>query len=304
MHLPDGVLSAPVCFVTNGLAATALGYSAWQVARGRCTLSPARFSLVSAAVFAVQLLNFALDAGASGHLVGAVFAGALLGPWAGVLAVSIVLAVQAIAFGDGGVTTLGANILNIAVVGAVLGGWARSTSRDSGLIRTSNARAAWMAAVAVPLAAALCALELSMGSARPLGDAMAALVPFHAALGLVEAGATWVVLTLVARGADYRGACWAAIALAVILAPFASSMPDGLEAALGQLQLMADPSLPGWTPAPDYKVPGVADESLALIAAAGVGVCAIAGIAWLLAQATRLRPAVADPRRRHSSHIS
>src|SRR5687767_15089006 len=99
MHLPDGVLSAPVCLVANGLAATAVGYSVWRLGRETQTPSPTKWALVAAGVFAVQLLNFPLAGSASGHFVGAAFAGALLGPWAGILVVAAVLAIQAIVFG-------------------------------------------------------------------------------------------------------------------------------------------------------------------------------------------------------------
>jgi cobalt/nickel transport system permease protein len=283
MHLPDGVMSAPVCLVTNGLAAAAVGYSAWRVSRDPLAPAPAKWCLVAGAVFAVQLLNFPLASGASGHLVGAVFAGALLGPWAGILTVSTVLAVQAIAFADGGVTTLGANIVNMAIIGAALGGWARS---------------GWPAALAVPVAAAICAIQLAIGADRPLGEAMAALVPFHLALGLIEACVTWAALALLARKPAIATAV-AAIVLAIVVAPWASTLPDGLEAALNQLRLAGGVQPPDWVIAPDYAVSGVQDQTIALIAAGVLGAMIVVGLTWFLALAARLQLAVADARRRN-----
>ena len=296
MHLPDGVISEPVCLVANGLAASAVGYSAWRVGRDFAASPPAKWALVAAGVFAVQLLNFPLSGGVSGHLIGAVFAGALLGPWAGILVVSAVLAIQAIVFGDGGMTTLGANILNMAVVGAGIGGWCKQ--------KYASPRAAALGAViAVPIGAMLVAIQLTIGAARPLGEAIAALVPFHAALGLIEGGATAWALALISSfvrsGSNASTIRWPSLALVVIVAfaPLASTLPDGLEAGLGRLELAAQAPMPAWILAPDYVAPGFENESWAIIAGAGIGVVTAAGCALILAKVARMKAAPAMRRR-------
>jgi cobalt/nickel transport system permease protein len=302
MHLPDGVISEPVCLVANGLAATAVGYSAWRVGRDGAASPPAKWALVAAGVFAVQLLNFPLSGGASGHLIGAVFAGALLGPWSGILVVSAVLAIQAIVFGDGGIATLGANILNMAVVGAGIGGWCRK--------QYARPRAAALGAVAaVPIGAALCATQLAIGAARPLGEAILALVPFHAALGLIEGGATALALTLFAsltpEQRPFSTVRWSSLALLAVLffAPLASALPDGLEAGMIRLGLTANASLPQWIFAPDYLVSGFENESWALILGAGIGMLSAAACALILGTVARMK-AVSAARTRDFRRIT
>ena len=84
--------------------------------RSRCWASPGAF------VFAAQMLNFPVAGGTSGHLLGAALAAVLLGPWLACLVLAVVLTAQAFVFADGGITALGANVLNMGVIGALLVG--------------------------------------------------------------------------------------------------------------------------------------------------------------------------------------
>jgi cobalt/nickel transport system permease protein len=117
LHIQNGVLDGPVSLGYALIAALAFAFC---VARGRRDLDDRlapMAGLVSAFVFAVQMLNFPVLPGVSGHLLGGALAALLVGPWVGALCVSIVLVVQALVFADGGVTALGANITNMALVG-------------------------------------------------------------------------------------------------------------------------------------------------------------------------------------------
>nr|WP_230416862.1 energy-coupling factor ABC transporter permease [Micromonospora tarapacensis] len=118
MHISNGIINGPVAAV---FAVIALAAMAFCVMRGRRDLDDRlapMAGLVAAFIFAVQMLNFPIfTAGVSGHLLGGALAAMLVGPWVGALCVAVVLVVQALVFGDGGVAMLGLNITNMAVIG-------------------------------------------------------------------------------------------------------------------------------------------------------------------------------------------
>jgi cobalt/nickel transport system permease protein len=122
MHISNGIIDGPVAAV---FAAFALVVLTFCVIRGRRDLDDRlapMAGLVAAFIFAVQMLNFPLFTGAvSGHLLGGALAAMLVGPWVGTLCVAVVLVVQALVFGDGGVAMLGLNITNMAIIGTAAG---------------------------------------------------------------------------------------------------------------------------------------------------------------------------------------
>ena len=121
MHIPDGFFDAPTSIVAGivaiGLVALCLRMSARTLDDRQIPLC----GLAAAFVFAVQMLNFPVASGTSGHLLGGVLAAVLVGPWAGALCVTVVLAVQALLFADGGLSALGLNVINMAMIGAFAG---------------------------------------------------------------------------------------------------------------------------------------------------------------------------------------
>ena len=121
MHIPDGFLDGPTSLVA---AVIALAGVTWCLRRTSSTLDEREIPVVGLAaafVFAAQMLNFPVANGTSGHFFGGVLAAVLVGPFAGALAVTVVLAVQALLFADGGLTALGLNVINMALVGSVAG---------------------------------------------------------------------------------------------------------------------------------------------------------------------------------------
>lgn len=131
MHIPDGYLG-PQTYVPL-LAASLV---AWTVAlrKTRKTLS-ARYvpyvAMAAAFSFLIQMFNIPIPGGTTGHAVGAAIISMLLGPWIGVLAVSLVLVIQAVLFGDGGITAIGANCFNMAVVMPFVSYWVFRIVRGS-----------------------------------------------------------------------------------------------------------------------------------------------------------------------------
>src|SRR4030081_3771696 len=121
MHLPDGFLDAKTALLSSGLEAGGVAIALRQVRSNLESRRVPMLGLAGAFVFAAQMLNFPVAGGTSGHLIGGVLCSVLLGPSAAVLVIACVLVVQCLAFSDGGLLALGANVFNMAVVNSVGG---------------------------------------------------------------------------------------------------------------------------------------------------------------------------------------
>ena len=192
MHIPDGFLSPEVAAVTAVATAAAVGYG---LKTANATLDERRVPLLGvtgAFVFAAQMLNFPVAGGTSGHFLGAALAAILLGPWLACLTMAVVLSLQAFVFADGGITALGANILNMGVIGALLvGGLMLASRRVLTKSRTNllaiTAVGAWLAVMA---GAAATALELAISGTVPLGTVLPAMLGVHSVIAIGEAVVT------------------------------------------------------------------------------------------------------------------
>lgn len=286
MHIPDGMLSTPTWSLTWAGAAGFIGYA---VREARKRLSDSRvvlMAVLAAAIFALQMLNFPVAGGTSGHFAGGAAAAIILGPWPAVLVMSAVLIVQALVFADGGITALGANIMNMAVIGPFIGWWVYSLAtrvRDTRVGRAVGSFAgAWLAAVASAMSAAL---MVWVSGRAPFGLVMGSMAGWHAVIGVGEGLITAGLVAFVFRtkpelfvdGKKAKAGTAAAAlgALAVIAAGvsfLASSSPDGLEHVAESLGFLPE-SGPVFTasPIPDYVVPGLSNETLAGILAGLVG---------------------------------
>jgi cobalt/nickel transport system permease protein len=121
MHMSDGIVNAPTSVVFGLIAVVAVGFCAVRARSELDERTVPLAGLVAAFVFAVQMVNFPILPGVSGHLLGGALAAILVGPYTGALCISIVLVVQSLLFADGGVTALGTNITNMAVIGVAAG---------------------------------------------------------------------------------------------------------------------------------------------------------------------------------------
>lgn len=194
MHVPDGFINAPVSLAAGAVAAGAVAVSLRGARRELDERTAPLAGLVAAFIFAVQMLNFPVAAGTSGHLLGGALAAILVGPYTGVLCVSVVLLMQGILFADGGLTALGVNITIMAVVTTVV---AYAVFR--GLVkllpkkRRSITVSAFIAAVlSVPAAAAAFTLVYAIGGTTdvPIGQVLTAMVGVHVLIGIGEAAIT------------------------------------------------------------------------------------------------------------------
>ncbi|MFC6824647.1 energy-coupling factor ABC transporter permease [Halopelagius fulvigenes] len=184
MHILTGMLST---FVATLFAVASTGAVGEAFRRARGTLSGERarlFALASATIFAAQMLNWPIPGGTSAHFVGGALAGILLGPAAGVVAMTVVVAVQAVVFADGGLVVLGANVWNMAVVNVLVGYAAYR------VLAGRNETAAVFAAGAVGVTAAALFAGLQLGASAAfdyrLAETVSTMTLSHAALGLTE----------------------------------------------------------------------------------------------------------------------
>ncbi|MEU5794270.1 cobalt ABC transporter permease [Streptomyces lavendulae] len=191
MHVPDGFIDAPTSAVTAVVAAGALAVSLRGARRELDEKTAPLAGLVAAFIFAVQMLNFPVAAGTSGHLLGGALAAILVGPYTGVLCVSVVLLMQGVLFADGGLTALGVNITDMALVTTVV-----SYAVFRGLLavlprgRRSVTAASFVAAlVSVPAAACAFTLIYAVGGTTDvsIGKVATAMIGVHVLIGVGEA---------------------------------------------------------------------------------------------------------------------
>ncbi len=191
MHIPDGFIDAPTSLAAGAVAVGVLAVSVRRSGEMLEDKEAPLAGLVAAFVFAVQMLNFPVVGGTSGHVLGGLLAAVLVGPYMGVLCVSVVLTVQALLFADGGLSALGLNVVNMAIVGAFAGYGIfllarRVLPRTRGGVVTASAVAAFGSVV---LAAVAFSVEYAIGGAGGASPARvaAAMVGAHVLIGAGEA---------------------------------------------------------------------------------------------------------------------
>ncbi len=298
MHIPSSMLHGAVCPVTATISAIGLTATAALAAQACKKPSAAHFGAVTAFIFAAQMVNFPVQNGTSGHLLGGVLATALLGLPFGVLSLALVLAVQSLVFSDGGITTLGANVLNMSLIGAGLGGliaqFLKSPSRNVSKL-PALALASW---VSVVLASLACSAELALGGAATFAKAAPAMLGSHVLIGLGEALITAAAFLVFSRFEETNAntvpqKAWpvltAAALIGLLLSPFASSYPDGLEWVAARYHFLHQSAPSFVAPLANYTVPGIAHPfvSTGLAGLIGTGICFLA--AWVLCLSLRVR---------------
>ncbi len=191
MHIPDGFIDAPTAIGAGVLAVGGVTLSLHEARRDDLQERAAMTGLVAAFVFGAQMLNVPVAAGTSGHLLGGLLAAVLVGPWLGSLALTVVLVVQALLFADGGISAIGLNVVNMALIPSFAGyalfrlaRWALPASRRGVLAATAIA-----AFASVVLAAAAFTVEFAAGGngAAPVATVGAAMVGVHLPIGVIEA---------------------------------------------------------------------------------------------------------------------
>jgi cobalt/nickel transport system permease protein len=320
VHMPDGYMNLATAVGGAAVAAGGIWAALRETGKRLAEKQIPLAGLTAAFVFAVQMLNFPVAAGTSGHLLGGALAAILLGPWMGALVVTVVIVVQALLFADGGIVVLGLNVVNMALVTALVG-WLAFRLLVRVLPKTTGgAVAATMTAGFLTLLASsfMFVVEYAIGGqgGASLSTVIAAMTGVHALIGIgeglisaVAVGAVLAVRPDLVTATAHLGlrrtattpsgravggfvAAGMAVALALVLfvAPIASGDPDGLERVAIDQEFAAEAhDSPIGGPLADYGVSGVESERLGTMLAGAIGVVVVFGLGLGLVSVMRRR---------------
>lgn len=308
LHIPDGFLSLPIsiiCWVlTIALLAVAVRRTQDDLGERQVPL----MGVMAAFIFAAQMINFPVAGGTSGHLLGGALAAMVLGPWPAMLVMACVVGVQGLLFQDGGLVVMGANILNMGLITALIGyGLFRGVlGRSRGVQLGVAGVAAWLSVMAGALATSL---QLWLSGTARIDIVVPAMLGVHALIGIGEALITVAALGFIMRtrpdlldteaSTARGGRGWVVAGLAValvvvLLAPFASASPDGLNRVAEDLGFGAQTASAPYELLPGYTVPFLGNSGLSTIAAGAIGALFVAALIYGIAKLTRRRAASAD----------
>ena len=251
MHVPDGFINAPVSAATGLLSISTL----WAYVRSAKNLVADKFialtGMMSALIFVLQMINFPVAAGTSGHLLGGALAVIVLGPSLGLICLSVVVIIQSLLFADGGLSALGINVLNMAIVTTLISWFVvKNWIKLIGNTRTSLLSVSFVAGViSVVFSSIAFTLEYAIGGtvSVPIGSVLIAMISTHFLIGIGEGIITVLIISLLLKvrsdlifaadekrnsknsGTSIYGFLIFIILLLSLLTPFAYSSPDGLE---------------------------------------------------------------------------
>lgn len=305
MHIPDGFLSIIVSIICWLVSAAVISLAISKTNKSLGEKQIPLMGVMAAFIFAAQMINFPVAGGTSGHLLGGALAAIVLGPWAGMLVMTAVIAVQALLFQDGGLVVMGANILNMGLLTASVGyGLYRSVSNSNQSNRIKLGIAGVAAWLSVMTGALLTSLELWLSGTSQLQVVIPAMLIVHALIGLGEALVTVSALAFILRtrpdllGEDSdsakAGRGWifvgAVISLAVVLlSPLASTNPDGLERVAIDIGFINAGQSAPYSIIPDYALPFLGETALSTIAAGVIGVLVVGAIVMLIGRGIKAK---------------
>jgi len=294
MHIPDGFLNLYVSIVCWIITTILISMAVSRTNKSLGEKQVPLMGVMAAFIFAAQMINFPVAGGTSGHLLGGALAAIMLGPWAGMLVMTAVIAVQGLLFQDGGLLVMGANILNMGLVTCAIGyGLYRSVSGANRILKLSVAGiAAWLSVMA---GAFFTALQLWLSGTSQLQVVIPAMLFVHALIGLGEAVITVAAISFVlqarpdlldensesAKGS--KGWIVAGIAtslIVVFLSPLASTDPDGLNRVAKDLGFIGSAQSSAG-PLAGYMIPFLANVSISRIVAGAIGISVVLVLAVL-----------------------
>lgn len=303
LHIPESFLSLTVAAACWIITALTLGAAISKTNKSLGEKQIPLMGVMAAFIFAAQMINFPIVGGTSGHLLGGALAAIVLGPWPAMLAMTAVIGLQALLFQDGGLSVMGANILNMGLVTAAIGyGLYRSVvGRSKGVKLAVTGFAAWLSVMASAL---FTSLEIWLSGNADLKLIIPVMLFFHALIGLGEALITVAALSFImqtrpdllggegelAKGG--KGWIWAGIGitlLVVLLSPFASVDPDGLERVAIDLGFIGKAGSAPFEILPDYTLPFFDSTPLSTVMAGLIGVVMVGVIVYLIARGMKAR---------------
>ena len=250
MHVPDGFMNVTMSAATGVISFGTL----WAYIRSAKDLIADKFialtGMMSALIFVLQMINFPIAAGTSGHLLGGALAVIVLGPRLGLICLSVVVIIQSLLFADGGLSALGVNVLNMAIVTSatswfIVKNWIKFIGKNKTSIVSVSVLAGILSVVFSSIAFTI---QYAIGGtiSIPVGTVLLAMVTTHFIIGFGEGIITAFIITLLIRvrpdliyayersdenttKVSFYGLFIILILLLSLVTPFASSSPDGLE---------------------------------------------------------------------------
>lgn len=304
LHIPDGFLSLTISIVfwivTAFIVSLAVKHSQQTLKQRQIPL----MGIMAAFLFAAQMINFPVAGGTSGHLLGGALAAIILGPWPGMLVMTSVIGLQALLFQDGGLIVMGANIFNMGLITSAIGYglYAIFQNKSRKIQLGTIAVASWLSVIASAL---FTSLQLWLSGVSPARIVFPAMLSVHTLIGIGEALISVAAFSFILQvrpdlikqtiPAKSNNLGWAAIGIlitiaVVLLSPFASANPDGLERVaddLGFIELAQNSPLTIFS---DYLVPSIANAGLSTILAGVIGVMIIGVITYLFAKKLSRKP--------------
>jgi cobalt/nickel transport system permease protein len=309
MHIPDNFLSITVSLICWAITIVVLGMAISRTNKSLGEKQVPLMGVMAAFIFAAQMINFPVLGGTSGHLLGGVLAAITLGPWAGMLVMTAVIAVQGLLFQDGGLVVMGANILNMGLLTAAVGyGLYRSVLGRNRVTRLAVAGlAAWLSVMAGALSTAL---QIWLSGNAEVQIIVPAMLFVHAFIGLGEALITVAALSFILSSrpdlldekseSANGGRIWifvgVAIALAVVLlSPLASADPDGLERVATNMGFIEMGQSAPYEIIPDYTLPFLGETAVSTIIAGVIGVLVVLATAVITGRSLQNKSSIGTP---------
>lgn len=294
LHIPDGFLNLWVSTISWIITIILIGIA---LRRSRTEINERQIpfmGIMAAFIFAAQMINFPIAGGTSGHMLGGALAAIVLGPWTGMLVMTSVIILQALLFQDGGLLVMGANILNMGLITVLIGfGLYRAVSRRNQSTRMIVAgAAAWLSVIA---GAFLTAIQLWLSGTSPARLVFPAMLGIHTMIGIGEALITVGVLAFLNQvrpdlvsvkktesHGDYKWVAGGILIsiIVVLLSPFASINPDGLERVAENLEFLILGKDAPYQLLPDYTIPLLGESGLSTILAGIIGIIVVFMIAY------------------------
>ena len=300
MHVPDGFINAQVSVATGVISLGTL----WAYVRNAKNLVADKLialtGMMSALIFVLQMINFPIAAGTSGHLLGGALAVIVLGPSLGIICISIVVVIQSLLFADGGLSALGVNVLNMAIITS-LTGWLTITFwkklfGDSQFTLISGSVIAGLLSVVFSSIAFVMEYAIGGTVSVPLGSVLIAMISTHLFIGLGEGIITALIISLLLRvrsdlvyantkkdksnnlSTSY-GIFIVLILSLTLITPYASSSPDGLESVASNFGFEETDGVVLLLE--DYGISSVNNNFISTILSALLGILSIAGLSTL-----------------------
>ena len=297
MHVPDGFINAQVS-IGSGIVSFA---TLWAYVRNAKNLVADKLialtGMMSALIFVLQMINFPIAAGTSGHLLGGALAVIVLGPHLGIICISIVVVIQSLLFADGGLSALGINVFNMAIVTSLVG-WLVITSwkklfGEANISIISGSIVAGLLSVIFSSIAFVFEYALGGTVAVPLSSVLLAMLSTHLLIGLGEGVITALIVSLLLRvrsdlvyvktnehvsnnTSSIYGLFIFLLLCFTLITPYASSSPDGLESVAENFGFLETDGLVLFLN--DYGISGLNNSFLSTVISAVLGIVVVVGV--------------------------